>query len=116
MFGLIAPLLAASWLVQAASPTAEIGVPLGIVTRNGQRYQCKCYPGERCYPSPRLWKQLNSTVGGTLQLGLPPTSPCYRSVDGIPTYDAAKCADVRRNILDEQWKCVLEDTLIPTLS
>lgn len=108
MLGLIAPLLAASWVARAASSTAEIDVSSDIITRNGQRYQCKCYPGERCYPSTPLWKQLNATIGGTLKLALPPNAPCYKSVDGIPTYDAAKCADVQRNSLDEQWKYGLD--------
>lgn len=87
--------------------------PAPLVVYNGQRYQCKCYPGDSCYPSSTEWAKLNATVNGNLLVALPPTAPCYKSVDGIPTYDAAACADVQANFTNEQWTYV--DFRVPTL-
>jgi hypothetical protein len=77
--------------------------PAAFVVHNGQRYKCKCYPGDPCYPSSTEWAKLNTTVDGNLLAALPPTAPCYKSVDGIPTYNAAACADVEANFTKEQW-------------
>ena len=73
---------------------------------NVQQYKCKCNPGDPCYPTSTEWAKLNATVNGNLLVALPPTAPCYKSVDGIPTYDAAACADVQANFTNEQWTCV----------
>jgi len=74
-----------------------------IVTRNGQEYSCKCYPGDDCYPTEEEWQGFNSTVGGNLLVALPPAAPCYSSVGGFETFDAAKCAEVQAKSTDEQW-------------
>ena len=78
-----------------------------VVSRDGKEYSCKCYPGDDCYPASDAWQKLNATVDGNLLVALPPAAPCYGSVDGIPTFDAAKCADVKANYNNEQWTCVL---------
>jgi len=77
-----------------------------IVTRAGNAYSCKCYPGDSCYPAAQAWKDLNTTVNNNLLVALPPTAPCYGSVDGIQTFNAAKCADVQRHFTEEQWTYV----------
>lgn len=73
------------------------------LTRNGQHYSCKCYPGDSCWPTTTKWNSLNSTVGGNLLVALPPAAPCHNTMEGIPTYNAAKCADVQANFATEQW-------------
>jgi len=78
-----------------------------IVSRDGQEYSCKCYPGDECYPASEAWQKLNTTVDGNLLVALPPTAPCYGFVDGIPTFDAAKCAEVQAHYYEEQWTYVL---------
>ncbi|KZW00723.1 FAD-binding domain-containing protein [Exidia glandulosa HHB12029] len=89
---------------------AFLGLALGtaasssqLITRTGKTYSCKCYPGDDCYPTPDKWHQLNATVEGNLQVALPPGAVCHNSLNGISTFDAAKCADVRANFEDEQW-------------
>ncbi|KAH1452174.1 hypothetical protein KXX58_003324 [Aspergillus fumigatus] len=52
--------------------------------------QCRCLPGDSCWPSPASWAALNSTVGGRLVATVPIGSPCHD-----PTYDAAACAALR---------------------
>ena len=88
------------------APSDYSGDSAPHVVYNGHEYKCKCYPGDSCYPSPTEWAKLNTTVDGNLLAALPPTAPCYKSVDGIPTYDAAACADVRANFANEQWTYV----------
>ncbi|KZW00741.1 FAD binding domain-containing protein [Exidia glandulosa HHB12029] len=74
-----------------------------LVSKGGKAYSCKCYPGDACYPTSDEWRKLNATVGGNLQVALPPGAPCHNSLNGIPTFDAAKCADVMANFMGEQW-------------
>lgn len=74
-----------------------------ITVHDGQEYSCKCYPRDSCYPAANEWEKLNSTVGGCLQVALPPAAPCYASVAGVSTFDANKCADVQANFTNEQW-------------
>ena len=93
-----------SFAIDASSDYSNGTAPL--VVYNDQRYECKCYPGDSCYPSSTEWAKLNATVDGNLLTALPPTAPCYKSVDGIPTYDAAACADVQANFTNEQWTYV----------
>ena len=83
--------------------TASISVD-SIASRNGQWYACKCYPGDRCFPSSTVWTRFNTTVGGNLQVALPPGAPCYNNLGGLNTYDSAKCAEVQANWSNEQWK------------
>ncbi|EJD43860.1 FAD binding domain-containing protein [Auricularia subglabra TFB-10046 SS5] len=66
-------------------------------------YQCKCYPGDVCYPSSSRWQTLNATVNGNLQVAFPPGAPCHNSLNGIATYNAQKCNEVRANYMNEQW-------------
>ncbi|KAK5655587.1 hypothetical protein OQA88_5518 [Cercophora sp. LCS_1] len=81
--------------------------PLVPRTWNGKSYGCKCYLGDACWPSAQSWKTLNATVGGNLVVHIPPESVCHNFFNGtlgiIPTYDAAKCADVAAKYPTEQW-------------
>ncbi|EGC44961.1 FAD binding domain-containing protein [Histoplasma capsulatum var. duboisii H88] len=52
---------------------------------------CKCGPGDACWPSAREWQALNSTIDGKLIRAIPPASVCYKSQ---PTYDAAACSSI----------------------
>lgn len=40
---------------------------------------CKCFPGEKCWPSQEEWSSLNDTVDGRLIATVPLASPCYQS-------------------------------------
>ncbi|KAM5354798.1 hypothetical protein ACJ41O_001444 [Fusarium nematophilum] len=65
---------------------------------------CRCLPGDSCWPSKSAWAQLNSTVDGRLVATEPIGSPCHD-----PTYDAEACAE-----LQAQWENPL--THIPSSS
>ena len=73
-------------------------------TVDGQKYQCKCYSDNDCFPRPTDWAALNKTVGGVLKRALPPGAPCFHAVGNVSTtYDAAACADVQNNWVNEQY-------------
>jgi FAD/FMN-containing dehydrogenase len=76
-------------------------------TWDGKSYGCKCYFGDDCWPAANKWASLNTTVAGNLAVIIPPESACHNVFEGtlgtIPTYDAAKCADVTANYPKEQW-------------
>lgn len=56
------------------------------------RKECKCFPGDHCWPSKQDWDSLNQTVDGRLVATIPPASPCYHSWNN---YDNATCAELR---------------------
>lgn len=51
---------------------------------------CRCMPGDVCWPSSSAWETLNSTVGGKLLATVPIGSPCHD-----PTYDEEACITLR---------------------
>jgi hypothetical protein len=55
--------------------------------------ECRCLPGDECWPSEDKWSALNSTVAGRLVATVPLASPCHD-----PNYDEAACT-----ALQEQW-------------
>jgi hypothetical protein len=84
---------------------------LNVLNRGSQKYACKCYPGDKCWPAASTWSKLNATIGGNLQVALPPGASCYNSLKDeggaggdISTFDSQKCAEVHQNWIDEQWK------------
>lgn len=61
----------------------------------GQKYGCRCYADDECWPKAPAWKKLNSTVEGNLAVHVPPEAACHNTFDGplgsIETYNAAAC-------------------------
>ncbi|KAF9740452.1 hypothetical protein PMIN06_003019 [Paraphaeosphaeria minitans] len=79
-----APIASLCFLLRLAS---------GTVIPNPQ-LDCRCFPGDACWPTEREWSLFNETVNGRLIKTVPLGSPCHD-----PMYDAAKCED-----LTKQWK------------
>ncbi|OLN87343.1 putative FAD-linked oxidoreductase-like protein 18 [Colletotrichum chlorophyti] len=52
---------------------------------------CKCAPGDPCWPSNEAWASLNDTISGQLLKTVLPASVCYKDQ---PNYDAAACETV----------------------
>ena len=57
--------------------------------------QCRCFPGEACWPTSADWTNLNSSVDGRLIATIPIGSPCHD-----PTYDAARCLAIQEKWFD----------------
>jgi len=74
-----APLLAAGLL---AAGTGALSI--------GRATQCKCFPGDACWPSASAWNTLNETVGGRLIATVPLAQACHD-----PNYDSARCQSLR---------------------
>jgi hypothetical protein len=85
-----AGLLAAGAL--SASVSVSAGVSIGVSGGSAPTAtpQCKCFPGDSCWPSTSEWKALNQTVGGRLIATVPLGHPCHD-----PTYDGAECQALR---------------------
>lgn len=65
--------------------------------------ECRCYPGENCWPSPEDWATLNSSVSGRLVATVPLGSPCHD-----PIYNAAVCKTLQENWVWPQEQSVPE--------
>lgn len=76
-------LLGAAWIA--------VSQPFGSQLRT-----CRCFPGDRCWPSASDWDAFNQTLGGKLIPTVPIASPCHGTFPGV-TYDAATCTDIQAN-------------------
>ena len=53
---------------------------------------CRCFPGDACWPSQAEWASLNSSVDGRLIATIPLASPCHD-----PNHNAALCTSLQQN-------------------
>jgi hypothetical protein len=102
-------LLAQDVLAQEPVAIAGSKTPKWVMRQEGgSNYACKCYPGDYCWPNKGQFQKLNNTVGGNLQVHIPPGAPCYNKFDGplgeVNTYNAAECQKVTSNWNDEQFQ------------
>jgi hypothetical protein len=102
-------LLAQGAVAQQSGPTTGFKSSGRVLRREGSSdYECKCYPGDDCWPSDGQWQRLNSTVDGNLQVNIPPGAPCYNTFKGplgdVDTYNEAKCEAVTSNWSNEQFQ------------
>ena len=80
-----------------------------VKEENGVTYQCKCYKDNACWPTTADWSALNATVQGALQVAIPPGAVCHNTFTNevgnvsTSTYNAAACANVQANWINEQW-------------
>jgi hypothetical protein len=58
-----------------------------------QQAQCRCLPGDSCWPKTDVWKRLNETVNNRLIKVAPIGAQCHD-----PHYDAEAC-----ETLQAQW-------------
>lgn len=54
---------------------------------------CKCLPGDFCWPQASEWDSLNTTVGGRLHATVPLGLSCHGDA-----YDESKCTE-----LQDEW-------------
>ncbi|TFK27133.1 FAD binding domain-containing protein [Coprinopsis marcescibilis] len=90
-------------LLQGISVNAS-PAPDEITTIGTTRYACKCYRGDRCWPSSNSWAILNYTVNGNLRAVVPDPAVCYNTFNGRRTYNAEACAEVTRKWTDQNWQ------------
>jgi hypothetical protein len=56
--------------------------------------QCRCFPGDACWPTADEWRHFNQTIDGRLVATVPIASPCH-----TPGYDEAQCATLK-----DEWR------------
>ncbi|EED23613.1 FAD/FMN-containing isoamyl alcohol oxidase MreA [Talaromyces stipitatus ATCC 10500] len=78
------------WAVPATSSSSTSSSPASYPPRSSQ---CRCFPGDACWPSAVAWSNFNESVDGTLIKTIPLATPCHN-----PSYSAAEC-----DILRERW-------------
>lgn len=81
-------------MVNRASPISIgllglLGLYGAVVTAGSS---CRCFPGDKCWPSAEEWGALNATVSGRLIASVPIGTPCH-----VPNYDEAKCKFIQDN-------------------
>ena len=54
---------------------------------------CRCFPSDKCWPTPSVWSAFNQTVEGGLIATVPLGQPCHD-----PDFNAATCSS-----LQSQW-------------
>ncbi|KAL2008121.1 hypothetical protein VTN00DRAFT_8103 [Thermoascus crustaceus] len=57
---------------------------------NNNSNQCRCFPGDPCWPSPDVWSGFNQSIDGRLIKTVPLGAPCH-----VPEYSAATCDSLR---------------------
>ena len=90
LLGLSTLLFVATREVDGKSFSQQIAFPPG---NNNNSQNCRCFPGDECWPSQNDWNDFNNTVGGKLIATVPIASACH--VDSYAVYDAQKCADLQ---------------------
>lgn len=82
------PFIAAGLL---AANTLAIDVDASIALNlSNNCNNCKCFPGDVCWPSTSDWDSLNQTVSGRLVATVPLGQACHD-----PNYDPVKCQALR---------------------
>ncbi|RHZ50675.1 FAD-dependent oxidoreductase [Aspergillus thermomutatus] len=58
---------------------------------------CRCRPHETCWPSPRIWNALNSSINGNLYAVRPVAAPCHEG-------DPEACHFVTKQWFNSTWR------------
>lgn len=69
----------------ASQSVLETRLPPG-----GPKDDCKCLPGDKCWPREKEWEKLDKKVGGRLHATVPLGQPCHGD-----EYDEAKCQGLK---------------------
>ena len=67
---------------------------------------CKCFPGEECWPTVEEWSDFNATVDGRLIATVPLAAVCHDNAWG--SYDNATCVTLRNGWLDPETQYALQ--------
>lgn len=91
----------------AAFPSLGFGVALqntDLWRRSASSRSCKVFPGDKDWPSSKLWRKLDAITEGALDRPDPIGSVCFPG----DTYSASECATVTAEWSDSVLQWVLE--------
>ena len=58
---------------------------------------CRCFPGDDCWPTAEEWTEFNSTIDGKLIKTVPLATPCHGD-----NYDNATCTELQESWTDPE--------------
>lgn len=71
--------------------------PLPVRSQVASRSVCRCFPGEKCWPTSAEWDLFNKTINGRLVATVPIGSTCHD--DSFAPYDAEHCRQLQNEWL-----------------
>lgn len=94
-----------SALCSSAALAASLPQPGGASTR-----ECRCFPGDACWPSAHQWDAFNKTLGGKLVATIPLASPCHN--DDFEPFNNATCTTLQGEWLLPQTHYVSSSSIM----
>ncbi|KAI5252056.1 FAD binding domain protein [Aureobasidium subglaciale] len=82
------------------SSAAALAVTANIAAASVNRADCRCFPGDACWPSANEWNSLNQTVNGRLIATIPLAAACHD--DQYAAYDEERCSELQNSWLDPE--------------
>ncbi|KAG9623615.1 FAD/FMN-containing isoamyl alcohol oxidase MreA, partial [Aureobasidium melanogenum] len=87
-------------VIASVTSAASVSLSAGIGTASVNDTDCRCFPGDACWPSPDEWNSLNKTVNGRLIATVPLAAACHD--DQYAAYDEKRCAELQNSWLDPE--------------
>lgn len=69
-------------------------------SRTAANSDCRCFPGDDCWPTAQEWSEFNATVNGRLVATVPLAAACHN--DAWATYNNATCTKLQNSWLDPE--------------
>lgn len=91
--------LAAS-VIASIAPVASLSLSAEVESASTNGSDCRCFPGDACWPSTDEWNSLNKTVNGRLIATIPLAAACHD--DQYVAYDSERCAKLQNNWLNPE--------------
>lgn len=93
--------------IASCSSAASLSSPAGAKNASTDSTDCRCFPGDACWPSVDEWNGLNETVNGRLIATIPLASACHD--DQYAAYDKERCAELQNGWLNPETQYVDTD-------
>lgn len=95
-------------VIASVTPVASLSLSADIESASANSSDCRCFPGDACWPSIDEWNSLNKTVNGRLIATVPLAAACHD--DQYAAYDEERCAELQNSWLnpDTQYVKMIE--------
>ena len=76
-------------------PVSSLNVFIWIITFGSTlaSTDCRCFPGDECWPTPPEWAAFNETINGRLIATVPIASVCRHDI--LTSYNPVKCQQLQ---------------------
>lgn len=86
------------------SSAATVSLSAGADIASADSTDCRCFPGDACWPSVDEWNSLNETVNGRLIATIPLAAACHD--DQYAAYDQERCSELQNGWLSPETQYV----------